>query len=58
MAGTPQTPGAGTGSAALKGGSGDAAPTKTPRDYRDYSGWWGVAGTTTQAEVTLYSQIT
>lgn len=41
----------GTGSAALKGGSGNAAPTKTPIKYRDFSTWDSPA-------IVLYSQVT
>lgn len=51
MAGRAGTGGAGTGSAALKGGAGDAAPTKTPIDYRDYASWDSISKV-------LYSQIT
>jgi hypothetical protein len=39
----------GTGGAALKGGSGNAAPTKTPISYRDNTSW---------PTFTLYSEVT
>jgi len=51
MAGRAGTGGAGTGSAALKGGSGNAAPTKTPIDYRDFAQWDTITNV-------LYAQIT
>lgn len=51
MAGRAGTGGAGTGSASLKGGSGDAAPTKTPVEYRDFANWDTIT-------YVLYAQIT
>ncbi len=53
---SPGVPGAGSGSASLKGGSGDAAPTKTPIDYRQNTNWDADPGST--AGLTLYSEVT
>lgn len=54
---SPGVPGAGSGSASLKGGSGDKAPVKTPIDYRQMSNWIKGPGGGTNS-LTLYSQIT
>lgn len=54
---SPGVPGAGSGSAALAGGSGDKAPVKTPIDYRLVTDWIKGPGGGANS-FTLYSQIT
>lgn len=54
---SPGVPGAGSGSAALAGGSGDKAPVKTPIDYRQMTNFIRGPGGGANS-LTLYSQIT
>lgn len=59
MATFPYNPGQGgaaTGSAALAGGSGNAAPTKTPIDYRANASWLSPPSGT--GSLTTYAQVT
>lgn len=53
----PGTGGAASGSAALKGGSGDKAPTKTPIDYRTNANWLEGPGGGANS-LCLYAQVT